>query len=85
MAQGGRPSFEHPNQDYGLRIADDGTVEILAVCDADSMKSFERDIEVYDKYGPQVFHVEKALDGETAFPVGLKDYLNFVIEKDREE
>jgi acylphosphatase len=68
-----------------VRNVHDGTVEILAVCDAESMKSFEKDIEVYDKYGPQVFHVEKALEGDGKFPAGLKDYLNFVIEKDKKE
>ena len=36
-----------------VRNVRDGTVEILATGDAESMRSFEKDIEVYDKYGPQ--------------------------------
>ncbi len=68
-----------------VRNAHDGTVEILAIGDADSLKSFEKDIEVYDKYGPQVFHVEKSLEGDKNFPANVKSYSNFIIEKSREE
>lgn len=64
-----------------VRNARDGTVEILAIGDEASLRSFERDIEVYDRYGPQVFHVEKALEGEEGFPKGAREYLNFVIER----
>jgi acylphosphatase len=66
-----------------VRNVRDGTVEILAIGDAESLASFERDIEVYDKYGPQVFHVEKAVEGDAGFDKGMKEYSNFIIEKDR--
>ena len=46
-----------------VRNAPDGTVEILAEGGDDSMSSFEKDIEVYDRYGPQVFHVEGRVAG----------------------
>ena len=67
-----------------VRNAPDGTVEILAEGGDDSMSSFEKDIEVYDRYGPQVFHVEKSLEGDGNFPRGIKAYSGFVVEKDRE-
>jgi acylphosphatase len=68
-----------------VRNVHDGTVEILAIGDAESLASFEKDIEVYDKYGPQVFHVEKAVEGDAGFAKGTKEYSNFIIEKDRKE
>ena len=66
-----------------VRNVHDGTVEILALGDDDSIKRFENDIEVYDKYGPQVFRVEKVPEDAGNFPEGLKNYSNFVIEKDK--
>lgn len=68
-----------------VRNVHDGTVEILAIGDADSLASFEKGIEVYDRYGPQVFHVEKALEGDESFPRDTGNYSNFIIEKDRKE
>lgn len=63
-----------------VRNAGDGTVEILAIGDADSLASFERDIEVYDRFGPQVFHVERFAEGERGFPEGMPNYPDFVVE-----
>ncbi|VVB77355.1 Acylphosphatase [uncultured archaeon] len=67
-----------------VRNVYDGSVEILAVGSAEDLASFEKDIEVYDKYGPQVFHVEKILETDDGFPREIGDYANFVIENDRE-
>ncbi|MDE1855526.1 MAG: acylphosphatase [Candidatus Micrarchaeota archaeon] len=42
-----------------VRNVRDGSVEIVAVGDEDAIRSFERGIEVSDRFGPQVMHVEK--------------------------
>jgi len=68
-----------------VRNVSNGTVEILAIADEDSLKKFEMDISVYDRYGPQVFHIERIPEGEENFPSDERTYSGFIIEKDEEK
>jgi acylphosphatase len=61
-----------------VRNVSDGSVEIVAIGDAKSMRDFEREISVNYSYGPQVMHVErKEYEQEDA------DYAGFRIERDK--
>lgn len=62
-----------------VRNVSDGSVEILAIGDENSLARFEKEIRVSERYGVQVMHVEKAADSSSE----ELEYNDFRIEKDR--
>lgn len=60
---------------------DDGSVEVIADATPKNLKSFEREINISMPYGPQVFNVERYVEGDARFPKEVKDYGEFVIER----
>ncbi|MGA3020668.1 MAG: acylphosphatase [Candidatus Micrarchaeales archaeon] len=43
-----------------VRNVSDGSVEIIAIGDGPTLKEFEKEIQVNEKYGPQVMKIERA-------------------------
>lgn len=64
-----------------VRNAADGSVEILASGDEKNLKLFEKGIEVRDKYGPNVVHLEKYIEGEASFPSNEDEQEDFEIRR----
>ncbi|MDE1874309.1 MAG: acylphosphatase [Candidatus Micrarchaeota archaeon] len=62
-----------------VRNVRDGSVEIVAVGEEDSLRTFEEEIKVSDRYGPQVMHVERVDQG----PGSDSEYEDFRIEHDK--
>lgn len=62
-----------------VRNVSDGSVEIVAVGEKAALDSFERDIRVSERYGPQVMSVERT---EREQPSGI-EYKDFRIERDK--
>jgi hypothetical protein len=46
------------------------------------LKAFEEGINVSVKYGPQVFNIERFTEKDPRFPKGVREYDEFVIEKE---
>lgn len=68
---------------YGIvgsvRNVPDGSVEILAIGDANSLARFEKEIQASERYGVQVMRVEKIADSSSE----ELEYSDFRIEKDK--
>jgi acylphosphatase len=63
-----------------VRNVSDGSVEIIAVGDEASLLRFEKEIQVSEKSGPQVMHLERTEQKEHSKP----EYEDFSVEKDKE-
>ena len=63
-----------------VRNMQDGSVRIIAIAEAESMKRFESEISVDLKNGPSVMHIEKYKEHSENFPK-CPNYQKFVIER----
>ena len=63
-----------------VRNVSDGSVEIIAAGEVPSLLNFEKEIQVSEKYGPRVTHLEKREQEERAD----SEYQDFLVEKDKE-
>lgn len=65
-----------------VRNADDGSVEVFADGAPENLKAFEKEIDVSERYGPQVFKIERSEEKDPEFPKNVKKYKDFIIVKD---
>ncbi|MCL5428042.1 MAG: acylphosphatase [Candidatus Marsarchaeota archaeon] len=63
-----------------VRNRRDGSVEIFAQGSTDKMNAFEKEVSVSVRSGPQVFHVEKFMEGSEGF-IDFGNRERFSIEK----
>ena len=64
-----------------VRNADDGSVQIVACADKDSISRFIREISISIKNGPDVMNVEVHYEGEPGYPKTTREYVGFSIER----
>lgn len=64
-----------------VKNVDDGSVQVLAEGDEESLGRFQDEIDVSMKNGPSVHHIERYAETDAAFPKNPKGYKEFVIER----
>ncbi|MDE1851131.1 MAG: acylphosphatase [Candidatus Micrarchaeota archaeon] len=64
-----------------VRNMDDGSVQVLAEGDGESLSRFESEIDVSMGNGPSVHHIERHIEADKEFPKDARSYREFVIEK----